>query len=218
MKELEIFTKATCGWAERLYAALQEKQLPYKIVPSCDREGRKTRAFLSLSPYARTPTLRFGDLVLYESALINDFLEEQFPDHPLLPRDAGLRARDRLWIYHCDHMLMPALTQVLAAREGGTQESAQRDLQRALRQIVDWGLQPNKPDPFWGGERIGLVDFAYHTFFQAVGYIQAMDGAPSIIMDVALDTWRQAVAGHASVHRARKVALGIPFADDAETR
>ncbi|MEJ1969986.1 MAG: glutathione S-transferase family protein [Rhizomicrobium sp.] len=82
-----MFTKSTCGWAERLYSALDAKGLAYRIVPSCDRTGRKTREFLALSPYARTPTVRYGDLVLYESALINDFIEEQFPDRPLLPRE-----------------------------------------------------------------------------------------------------------------------------------
>ena len=165
-----------------------------------------------------TPTIRYGDLVLYESALINDFIEEQFPERPLLPRDPGARARDRLWVYHCDHMLMPALAQLLAADGATAKEQAGSALHAALRQIINWGFRPSMPAPFWHGASIGLVDLAYQTFFQAVQYVQGMKDGPDIALDAPLEAWRRAIADHPCVRKAHDVARAVPYADEVETR
>ncbi len=49
-----------------------------------------------------------GDAVVYESAIINEYLEEKFPDVPLLPRDPFGRSRIRIWIDYCNTRLQRA--------------------------------------------------------------------------------------------------------------
>ena len=58
----------------------------------------KPRDLLELNPYAKVPVLIDGDGVIYESAIINEYLEEKYPAPPLLPRDPFQRAKIRIWI------------------------------------------------------------------------------------------------------------------------
>jgi glutathione S-transferase len=51
-----------------------------------------------MNPYGKVPVLVDGDTILYESCIINEYLEEKYPDPPLLPKDPGLRAKIRIRI------------------------------------------------------------------------------------------------------------------------
>ena len=54
------------------------------------------------------PVLVDGDGVIYESAIIDEYLEEKYPQVPLLPRDPLRRARARIWIDYCNTRLQQA--------------------------------------------------------------------------------------------------------------
>jgi glutathione S-transferase len=49
-----------------------------------------------------------GDAVVYESAIINEYLEEKYPDVPLMPKDPLRRSRIRIWIDYCNTRLQRA--------------------------------------------------------------------------------------------------------------
>lgn len=49
-----------------------------------------------------------GDAVVYESAIINEYLEEKYPQAPLLPKDPATRSRARIWIDYCNTRLQQA--------------------------------------------------------------------------------------------------------------
>ena len=61
-----------------------------------------TPEYLALNPSGQVPTLVVGDQPLYEASIINEFLNEQFPEKPLLPADAVLRARIRAFVKYVD--------------------------------------------------------------------------------------------------------------------
>jgi glutathione S-transferase len=63
---------------------------------------------LELNPYAKVPVLVDGAAVVYESAIINEYLEEKFPEVALMPRDLLERARARIWIDFCNTRLQAA--------------------------------------------------------------------------------------------------------------
>ena len=67
----------------------------------CDL-GNKPKDLLELNPYGKVPVLVDGDAVVYESAIIDEFLEEQYPEVPLMPKDPLARARMRIWIDYCN--------------------------------------------------------------------------------------------------------------------
>jgi glutathione S-transferase len=85
--------------SQRVKVVLEEKKLPFEIVPIDLRKGeQKTPEFLKLNPYGKVPVLTDGDTVLYESCIINEYLDEKYPNPPLMPADLGKRAKARILI------------------------------------------------------------------------------------------------------------------------
>lgn len=70
----------------------------------------KPKEFLAVSPRGEVPVLIDGDLVLFDSTVINEYLEEKYPEPPLLPRDVSARARCRLLEDQADHMVAAHVT------------------------------------------------------------------------------------------------------------
>lgn len=68
----------------------------------------KPRDLLDLNPYAKVPVLIDEEAVIYESAVINEYLEEKYSAPPLLPRDPLERAKIRIWIDFLNSRIHPA--------------------------------------------------------------------------------------------------------------
>jgi glutathione S-transferase len=68
----------------------------------------KPKDLLELNPYAKVPVLVDGDGVVYESAIVNEYLEEKYPAICLLPTDQLQRAKARIWIDFFNSRIHPA--------------------------------------------------------------------------------------------------------------
>ena len=84
----------------------RKKHLPFQLI-ECDLSN-KSKELLELNPYGKVPVLVDGDTVIYESAIINEYLDEKYPDIPLMPADPSQRARIRIWIDYCNTRLQRA--------------------------------------------------------------------------------------------------------------
>lgn len=107
MLELHHSGLTTCSKQVRL--ALVEKGLPYvsRYVELFNHE-QLSPAYLKLNPWGVVPTLVHDGRVIVNSAAINEYLEDAFPDRPLRPADPAARAKMRLWTWAAD-MVHPAL-------------------------------------------------------------------------------------------------------------
>ena len=84
---------------QRVKVALAEKNLPYETVNVDLRaQAQKTPDFLKLNPYGKVPVLIDDGTVLYESCIINEYLDEKYPAPALLPADLSKRAKARILI------------------------------------------------------------------------------------------------------------------------
>jgi len=84
---------------QRVKIVLAEKNLPYDIAPIDLRaHEQKTPGYLKLNPYGKVPVLTDDATVLYESLIINEYLDEKYPDPPLMPKDPAKRAKARILI------------------------------------------------------------------------------------------------------------------------
>lgn len=82
---------------QRVKVVLAEKNLPYDIIAvDLRKQEQKTPEFLKLNPYGKVPVLVDDGTVLYESCIINEYLNEKYPNPPLLPADLGKRAKARI--------------------------------------------------------------------------------------------------------------------------
>jgi glutathione S-transferase len=84
---------------QRVKVVLAEKNIPYEIVPiDLRNKEQKAPEYLKLNPFGKVPTLTDDGTVLYESLIINEYLEDRYPEPPLLPKGPAKRAKARILI------------------------------------------------------------------------------------------------------------------------
>ena len=95
--------------------ALSEKRLEYRSVIPANRETDP--AFRRMTPIGKVPVLALEDgTAIFESTVINEYLQERYPTPPLLPNDPADRARARMLEDLADTYLYPALRTAFTAR------------------------------------------------------------------------------------------------------
>lgn len=117
----------------------------------------KPKELYELNPYAKVPVLVDGDAVIYESAIIDEYLEEKFPHPPLMPEDPGARARVRIWVDFCNSGLQAAAHEV---RYGSDPDKARGKIRQHLA-TLDRELQGR--DYIAGA--YSLADITFLPFF-----------------------------------------------------
>jgi glutathione S-transferase len=124
--------------------ALAEKGLSYDKVPVDLSQGEQRKPeFLKLNPYGRVPVLTDGDTAIYESTIINEYLEEKYPNPSLMPRDPFGKARARMMEDFCDSQFMvsmsPLVRQLLFTPENARDQSvidkAREEMRGHLRRL-----------------------------------------------------------------------------------
>lgn len=95
--QIKLYDFQSSPNCQRVKVVLAEKKLPYEIVPvDLRKKEQKKPDFLKLNPYGKVPVIIDGTTVLYESCIINEYLDEKYPDIPLMPRDPAKKANIRI--------------------------------------------------------------------------------------------------------------------------
>lgn len=98
---MTLFCSATCPYSHRARLVIFEKAIAADV--EYVDHGRPPEDLLELNPYGTTPTLVDRDLVLHDSRIIMEYLDERFPHPPLHPMDPVARARARMLVHRIDH-------------------------------------------------------------------------------------------------------------------
>ena len=85
--------------SDRVNIVLNEKGLAHeRVILDLAKKDQKKPEFLRLNPYGKVPVIDDGGQVLFESCIINEYLDEKYPDPPLMPKDPYLRGRGRILV------------------------------------------------------------------------------------------------------------------------
>jgi len=96
-----LYSGTTCPFSHRCRIVLYEKGMDFQI-NDVDLHGKKN--FLSvMNPYNRTPVLVERDLILYESNIINEYIDDRFPHPQLMPADPISKSRARLFLFRFEN-------------------------------------------------------------------------------------------------------------------
>jgi glutathione S-transferase len=176
MAEIELFSYEACPYAQRTRMALIEKGLDFTLT-EVDLYN-KPEWFKQLSPYGKVPLLRHNGGIVYESRIINEYLEDAFPQRPLLPREPLARAKARIWIDYCDSYLMPALHKVIADRKDAAKQAENRKIVAEKFRFMEMeGLRKlSAAGPYWLGADISLVDLQFMPFLERFPCYEALWG------------------------------------------
>jgi glutathione S-transferase len=146
---LTLYDADRCPYCARVRIVLAEKGLDYEQVV-VDLDDRPAWIF-EKNPLGKVPVIEEDAFVLPESEVINEYLEERYPEPPLWPADPVERARGRLLVNRFDALSRP----YYALRRGD--EKAATKLHEQLSEL-DSVLAGQ---PFLTGREFGLADAAY---------------------------------------------------------
>lgn len=145
-----LYDAARCPYCARVRIVLDEKGVPYEVV-AVDLDDRPAWIVEKNPPAGRVPVIEEDGWVLPESAVIDEYLDERYPEPPLLPADPGERAAARFIVFRFDDFQRP----YYARRRGEPGADA------AFAERLDWldGLLGTMP--YLTGCAFGLADAAY---------------------------------------------------------
>src|ERR671938_542861 len=102
---LTLYDAARCPYCARVRIVLAEKGVEFETV-EVDLDDRPAWIYEKNST-GRVPVLEEDGFVLPESAVINEYLDERYPEPPLLPADPAARAAARMLIFRFDDLSRP---------------------------------------------------------------------------------------------------------------
>jgi glutathione S-transferase len=198
MSEIKLYSARACPFAHRSRLVLGEKKVEFELV-EIDLQN-KPAWYSSVSLYGKVPALEHAGQRIVESAVINEYLEEVFPEPRLFPREPAQRAIARIWIDFANTRLAPAFTKVLWAANDADREAGKKELSSALELAEKEGLAKlSSSGPYWLGAEPSLVDFTYYPWFER---LRALEQLASFEVPRSLERvhrfW-QAVAARESV-------------------
>ncbi len=156
--DLELVSFKLCPYVQRSVITLKSKRAPYRIryVELADPPDW----FLQLSPSKKVPLLLIdGAQVLFESSVINEFIDEVTPGR-LHPGDPLKRALNRSWIEYGSNCLTDTLHMTTVDNADEFSKVVQRHNDKLARVESELG-----GGPFFNGADFSLVDAAYAPMF-----------------------------------------------------
>ncbi|RAI57971.1 glutathione S-transferase family protein [Roseicella frigidaeris] len=163
---LKLYEHPVSSYAQKVKIALREKGLPFEVeVPEGLGSGRKDGPFVAANPRAEVPVLIDGAARLFDSTIILEYIEERWPDPPLLPRDPAARAFARITEDVCDTQYEAVnwgYGEVLWFRraDGALAERLKAEAARQTGLLQAWLEARLGEAPWFGGERFGWADAA----------------------------------------------------------
>ena len=149
---MTLFSAPSDPWSHRTRIVLAEKGISIDIVSV--EAGRFPEDLLDLNPYHSVPTLVDRDLVLYDSRVIIEYLDERFPHPPLMPVDPVTRAQFRLALYRIERDWYSLARQIDA--EPDKKQTVK--LKKILRDTILQSTDLFKVKPFFLSDEFSLVD------------------------------------------------------------
>jgi glutathione S-transferase len=159
---VKFYRKEPCVFCERCRIALLEKGISFEEIMVDVRS--KPDWFLALSPRGNVPVLKHDDVVVFDSAVINEYLDEAFPKVPLMPAMPDKRAKVRAWIGFANTQLHQSYMNILRAPPESFDAAVARF--EADLTTLDQALEHStKLDPYFNGVQLTLADVTYATLF-----------------------------------------------------
>jgi RNA polymerase-associated protein len=159
-----LYSGNACPFSHRCRIVLHEKGMDFEI-KNIDLQ-EKSDEIASMNPYSQVPILVERDLTLYESNIINEYIDERFPHPQLMPADPVMRARARLFLFNIEQDLFSHLPDVKSSN-AKTAEKARMIIRDNLTQIAPIFAKQK----FMLGDEYSMLDVAVAPLLWRLDYL-----------------------------------------------
>ena len=151
MHTMTLYSDPNCAQSHRVRIVLGEKDLVFNVVNVNQSDNNED--LIALNPNNSTPTFVDRNLVLYESRVIMEYLDERFPHPPLMPVDPVIRAKTRMVLHYIEKDLYGLLDDLKSSGEKKS-SSAKLKLEENLMLSLNF-LQGSK---FFLSDDFSIID------------------------------------------------------------
>lgn len=185
-----------CPFVQRSVITLREKGVTGFEIQYIDLAD-KPDWFLELSPLGKVPILVVEDTVLFESAVINEYLEEAAPGPALHPADLLRKAHNRAWIEVGSELLRKCYG-LFNAKDAGAVSKAATNV-RGVLSLLEEALGDG---PLFNGQDFSLVDAAVAPALQRLTWTEELVPTMSVLADTPkVAAWRDVLLARPSVQQ-----------------
>lgn len=172
---MTLFSGETCPYCHRVRIVLAEKGINYELQNVNVKDTPDD--LKDLNPYNEVPTLVDRELVLYESNVIMEYLDERFPHPPLMPVDPVSRAQLRLMLYRIERDWYSL------AKQLSDKTKASDEVRKELRDSLTSVSPIFEQKPFFMSDEFSLMDCAIAPLLWRLPYygIELPPSAKSLI-------------------------------------
>lgn len=158
-QDIHLYSYRRCPFAIRVRMVLHEKGLPFVTHEENLRDFSAT--IREHHPEAKIPLLRHGESYIYESAVITEYLDEQFPSPALMPPAPHERAQVRLWTHWMNHHMKPDIDRMKYGSSRFPESEIAPATERMVKHLAK--LEARLAAASWlVGEQLSLADL--HCF------------------------------------------------------
>nr|OQO31603.1 hypothetical protein B0A51_00754 [Rachicladosporium sp. CCFEE 5018] len=195
--KLFLHNHPVSSYAQKIRIALREKGLEFDFAtPQALGSGAANPSLSAQNPRLEVPTLVDGDFAVFDSTIILQYLEDAYPDSPLLPKDA----KERVGVRHVEEICDTTYeainwaygeVNVFGRAEGEVKEKLMAEMKRQTIEIQTWLGSQLGDRPYFNGETFGYGDICVAPIYNR-SVVKALANSK-------LDLWYQRIRGRESV-------------------
>lgn len=205
---IKLYDFLPCPFGQKVRIVLAEKSLEYELIPVDLTLGEQRKPeFLRLNPYARVPVLVDEDTTIYDSTIIGEYLEDEYPEPAVFPAigASALRARARLFEDFADTSFTPQVGQLMAELHKGEGERDAGRIQRlrqSVERVLDYLNHELQGQQFLASEfSIADIGFAPRLFVLHALELEAGANRPNV------DAWMNRLRERTSIQQLEGITI-----------
>ena len=205
---MKLYDFLPCPFGQKVRIVLAEKSLTYELIQiDLAQSDQRRPEFVRLNPFARVPVLVDEDTTVYDSTVIIEYLEDEYPEPPVLPTigSSALRARARLFEDFADTSFTLQVGQLMAemARPEPDRDQARvQRLHRLIERALDYVNHELTGQQFLAGD-FSVADISFVPRILVLGDlgIEASTNRPNV------DAWIKRMLERPSIQSLQGVTL-----------